>query len=92
MSGTGGADKCSVGPSGDLTETARSTVGPGGVSACAAETPGWEVAMERLREIVADFETTDDPLTRDEVEAARVLLRHDRGGPLHEVRHAEPGL
>ncbi|WP_228470858.1 hypothetical protein [Streptomyces alkaliphilus] len=48
--------------------------------------------MERLREIVADFETTDDPLTRDEVEAARVLLRHDRGGPLHEVRHAEPGL
>ncbi|MFJ2936239.1 hypothetical protein ACIO8G_26215 [Streptomyces sp. NPDC087219] len=33
--------------------------------------------MERLREIVADFEIDHDPLTRAEVEAARARSRHD---------------
>ncbi|GAB3122813.1 hypothetical protein GCM10027160_42280 [Streptomyces calidiresistens] len=47
--------------------------------------------MNRFRGLVADFGTTDDPLTRGEVEAARVLLRRDGGGPLHEVRPAGPG-
>jgi hypothetical protein len=34
--------------------------------------------MDKLREIVADFETDNDPLTPEEVEAARAVLRHDR--------------
>jgi hypothetical protein len=34
--------------------------------------------MDKLREIVTDFETDNDELTREEVEAARALLRHDR--------------
>ncbi|WP_302850877.1 hypothetical protein [Streptomyces lunaelactis] len=33
--------------------------------------------MDELREIVADFETDNATLTREEVEAARALLRHD---------------
>ncbi|MEV5934002.1 hypothetical protein ACIQCD_27390 [Streptomyces sp. NPDC093250] len=33
--------------------------------------------MDKLREIVAAFETGSDELTREEVEAARALLRHD---------------
>ena len=33
--------------------------------------------MDKLREIVADFETDNEELTREEVEAARALLRHD---------------
>jgi hypothetical protein len=33
--------------------------------------------MDKLREIVADFETDNEALTREEVEAARALLRHD---------------
>ena len=36
------------------------------------------MAMDRLREIVADFETDHDPLSRAEVEAARALLRGDQ--------------
>lgn len=33
--------------------------------------------MDKLREIVADFETDNEALTHEEVEAARALLRHD---------------
>jgi hypothetical protein len=33
--------------------------------------------MDKLREIVADFETDHDALTRGEVEDARALLRHE---------------
>lgn len=33
--------------------------------------------MDKLREIVADFETDHEELTREEIEAARALLRHD---------------
>ncbi|GHH82168.1 hypothetical protein [Streptomyces capitiformicae] len=36
-----------------------------------------DIAVDKLREIVADFETDNDELTRDEIEAARALLRHD---------------
>ncbi|WP_460068158.1 hypothetical protein [Streptomyces sp. YKOK-I1] len=34
--------------------------------------------MDKLREIVADFETDNDPLPREEIEAARAVLRHDQ--------------
>ncbi|WP_431990612.1 hypothetical protein [Streptomyces albogriseolus] len=34
--------------------------------------------MDKLHEIVADFETDNDPLSREEVEAARAVLRHDQ--------------
>ncbi|MFD2688586.1 hypothetical protein ACFS5L_27635 [Streptomyces phyllanthi] len=34
--------------------------------------------MDKLREIVADFETDNDPLSRQEIEAARAALRHDQ--------------
>ena len=33
--------------------------------------------MDKLREIVDDFETDNDPLTREEIEKARAVLRHD---------------
>lgn len=61
----------------DLAEAARAHVGPGGFSAYVAEALEQRVAMDKLREIVADFETDNDELTREEVEAARALLRHD---------------
>lgn len=61
----------------DLAETVRAHVGPGGFSAYVAEALEQRIAMDKLREIVADFETDNDELTREEVEAARELLRHD---------------
>lgn len=61
----------------DLAEAVRARVGPGGFSAYVAEALEQWVAMDKLREIIADFETDNDELTREEVEAARALLRHD---------------
>jgi len=61
----------------ELAEAVRAHVGPGGFSAYVAEALEQRVAMDRLREIVTDFETDNDELTREEVEAARALLRHD---------------
>ncbi|MEU3495042.1 hypothetical protein [Kitasatospora cineracea] len=60
----------------DLAETVRSQVGPGGFSAYVAEALEQRVAMDRLREIVDDFETDNEPLTREEIDAARAVLRH----------------
>ncbi|TDC24793.1 hypothetical protein E1265_08835 [Streptomyces sp. 8K308] len=40
------------------------------------------VAMDTLREIAADFETDNASLSRDEVAAARALLRRDQARPL----------
>jgi hypothetical protein len=34
--------------------------------------------MDELREMVAGFETDNDPLPRNGVEAARAVLRHDQ--------------
>ncbi|MEV5933999.1 hypothetical protein ACIQCD_27405 [Streptomyces sp. NPDC093250] len=34
--------------------------------------------MDKLRELVTDFRTKHDQLTREEIEAARTLLRHAR--------------
>ena len=73
-----GSKKYSISLPEDLAETVRTNVGPGGFSAYVAEALEQRVAMDRLREIVADFETDNDPLTRDEIEAARALLRHDQ--------------
>ncbi|MER6105691.1 hypothetical protein ABT115_26200 [Streptomyces sp. NPDC001832] len=73
-----GSKKYSISLPEDLAETVRVHVGPGGFSAYVAEALEQRVAMDRLREIVADFETDNDPLSRDEVEAARTLLRHDQ--------------
>ncbi|MER7054525.1 MULTISPECIES: hypothetical protein [unclassified Streptomyces] len=60
----------------DLAEAVRAYVGPGGFSTYIAEALEQRVAMDKLREIVADFQTDNDQLTREEVEAARALLRH----------------
>ncbi|WP_354638607.1 hypothetical protein [Kitasatospora camelliae] len=74
----GGSKKYSISLPEDLAETVRAHVGPGGFSAYVAEALEQRVAMEKLREIVADFETDNDGLTRTEIEAARALLRQDR--------------
>jgi hypothetical protein len=77
MSGMSGSKKYSISLPEDLAETVRHHVGPGGFSAYVAEALEQRVAMDRLRELVADFETDNDPLTREEVDAARALLRQE---------------
>ncbi len=72
-----GSKKYSISLPEDLAEAARAHVGPGGFSAYVAEALEQRIAMDKLREIVADFETDNEALTREEVEAARALLRHD---------------
>ncbi|MCA1217926.1 hypothetical protein [Streptomyces sp. 8L] len=72
-----GSKKYSISLPEDLAETVRTHVGPGGFSAYIAEALEHRVAMDKLREMVADFETDNDPLTREEVEGARAVLRHD---------------
>lgn len=72
-----GSRKYSISLPEDLAEAARAHVGPGGFSAYVAEALEQRIAMDKLREIVADFETDNEALTREEVEAARALLRHD---------------
>ncbi|TQS17396.1 hypothetical protein FLX08_29450 [Microbispora hainanensis] len=72
-----GSKKYSVSLPEELAEAIRAQVGPGGFSAYVAEALEHRVAMDKLREIVADFETDNDPLTREEIDAARALLRHD---------------
>lgn len=57
-------------------EEIRGQVGAGGFPACAAEALEQRAAMDRRREMVADFETDNDPLTREEVRTARARLRH----------------
>jgi hypothetical protein len=72
-----GSKKYSVSLPEDLAQAVRAYVGHGGFSAYVAEALEQRVAMDKLREIVEDFETDNDPLTRAEIEAARALLRHD---------------
>jgi len=72
-----GSKKYSISLPEDLAEAARAHVGPGGFSSYVAEALEQRVAMDKLREIVADFATDHDELTREEVEAARTLLRQD---------------
>ncbi|MFF0297772.1 hypothetical protein ACFYST_30430 [Kitasatospora sp. NPDC004614] len=73
-----GSKKYSVSLPEDLAESIRSQVGPGGFSAYVAEALEHRVAMDKLREIVAGFEADNEPLTPEEIDAARALLRHDR--------------
>ena len=61
----------------DLAEAVRAQVGPGGFSAYVAQAIEQRVAMDKLRELVEDFGVDNDELTREEVESARALLRHD---------------
>lgn len=69
-------------PPEDLAEAVHARVGPDGSFVHVAEALGEQrVAMDKLREIVADFETCNDPLPREEVEAARAVLRHDQRDP-----------
>lgn len=72
-----GSKKYSISLPEDLAEAVRTHVGPGGFSAYVADALEHRVAMDKLAEIVADFHTNNDPLTREEIEAARALLRHD---------------
>jgi Arc/MetJ-type ribon-helix-helix transcriptional regulator len=77
MGAMGSSKKYSISLPEDLAESVRAHVGAGGFSAYVAEALEQRVAMDRLREIVADFETDNDALSREEVEGARALLRHD---------------
>jgi hypothetical protein len=72
-----GSKKYSISLPEDLAETVRAHVGPGGFSAYIAEALEQRVAMDKLRELVTDFESDNDELTRAEIEVARALLRHD---------------
>ena len=60
-----------------LAEAVREHVGAGGFSAYVAEALEHKVAMDKLGEIVADFEAHHGELRREDVEAARSVLRHD---------------
>ncbi|SFL51029.1 hypothetical protein [Streptomyces pini] len=73
-----GSKKYSISLPEDLAESVRAHVGSGGFSAYVAEALEQRVAMDKLREIVADFETDNEPLSREEIEAARAMLRHDQ--------------
>ena len=72
-----GSRKYSISLPEDLAEAVRAQVGPGSFSAYIAEALEQRVAMDKLREIVIDFGTDNEELTREEIEAARALLRHD---------------
>ncbi|MGW8768723.1 hypothetical protein ACWGN5_40360 [Streptomyces sp. NPDC055815] len=75
-----GSKKYSISLPEELAESVRSRVGAGGFSAYVAEALEHRVAMERQREIVADFEIDNDPLTEEELKAARDELRHHTPG------------
>ncbi|MFR9751098.1 hypothetical protein ACL02S_08680 [Nocardia sp. 004] len=47
-------------------------MGPGGFSAYVAEALEQRVAMDKLGELVADFEKDNEPLARAEVDKAKV--------------------
>ncbi|GAB3740493.1 hypothetical protein [Microlunatus parietis] len=64
----------------ELAEDVRARVGPGGFSAYIAAALEQQVAMDKLGELVADFEKNHDPLTEEEIEAARKELTHHRDG------------
>ncbi|WP_435059179.1 hypothetical protein, partial [Streptomyces sp. bgisy060] len=65
-----GSRKPSISLPEDLAEAVRAHVGPGGFSAHVADALEQKVTVDELRKIVADFETDDEALTREEAEAA----------------------
>lgn len=74
----GGSEKYSVSLPEEVAEAVRARVGPVGLSAFVAEAIEHRIAMDRLGEIVADFEADNGPLAGQEVEAARAVLNHAR--------------
>jgi Arc/MetJ-type ribon-helix-helix transcriptional regulator len=64
----------------ELAAAVRERVEPGEFSAYVAEALEQQIAMDKLREIVDDFNAHNDPLTEEEIEAARAVLRHDKKG------------
>ncbi len=74
-----GSKKYSVSLPESLAEGVRAKVGPGGFSAYVAEALEHRVAMDKLGDIVAEFENDNDPLSEEEIDSARALLRHDGG-------------
>ncbi|MGW6332365.1 hypothetical protein [Nocardia rhamnosiphila] len=76
-----GSKKYSVSLPEELAETVREHVGPGGFSAYITEALEQRVAMDKLGEIVADYAKDHDPLTQEEIDAARAALRHDKNAP-----------
>ncbi|MEV4130307.1 hypothetical protein [Nocardia sp. NPDC049707] len=76
-----GSKKYSVSLPEDLAEAVREHVGPGGFSAYITEALEQRVAMDKLGEIVADYTNDHDPITQEEIEAARAALRHDKDAP-----------
>jgi hypothetical protein len=63
----------------ELAEAVRTYAGPGGFSAYVTAALEQRLAMDKLREIIADFATDNDELTPKEIETARALLRPARG-------------
>ncbi|MFC6014509.1 hypothetical protein [Nocardia lasii] len=59
----------------DLAEAVREQVGSGGFSAYIALALERQVAMDKLGEIVADYERDHEPLDEHDIDAARTLLR-----------------
>ncbi len=59
----------------DLAEAVREQVGSGGFSAYIALALERQVAMDKLGEIVADYERDHEPLDERDIDAARALLR-----------------
>ncbi|MGK8510014.1 hypothetical protein ACRS5S_18850 [Nocardia asiatica] len=74
----GGSKKYSISLPEELAEQARAHVGPGGFSAYVAEALEQRVAMDKLGELVADFEKDDELLTRAEIDQARAELGFER--------------
>ncbi|MEU6109225.1 hypothetical protein [Streptomyces albidoflavus] len=72
-----GSKKYSISLPEDLAEAARAHVGRGGFSAYVAEALEQRIAMDKLQEIVDDYESDHGELNKEDVEAARALLRHD---------------
>jgi Arc/MetJ-type ribon-helix-helix transcriptional regulator len=77
IGGMSSSKKYSVSLPEALAEAVRSHVGSGGFSAYVAEALEQKVAMDKLRELVTDFETDNDEVSRASVETARGVLRHD---------------
>lgn len=59
----------------DLAEAVREQVGAGGFSAYIALALERQVAMDKLGEIVADYERDHEPLDERDIDATRALLR-----------------
>jgi len=77
MSSMSSSKKYSVSLPEELAETIRSRTGPGAFSAYVAEALEHKLAMDKLAEIVADFETDNDPITPEELAAAMADLDHE---------------